>query len=158
MSSNASEPRVELALRPQLLWLALLLVSHALALVATLVAGIIWPIQLLLCLLIAASLPFNAKRYWLLSTSHAIRRVEWSTDGRWTLRDNSGEVPGTLVDYYLGTRLVILKFRRHPAVLLWCGRKPAPMVRRLRVRMRHGRMAPQEKAGFLCIGAIRGDR
>ncbi|HET7370123.1 MAG TPA: hypothetical protein VFK45_04725 [Gammaproteobacteria bacterium] len=141
MSSNSSEPRVELTLqaRPEMFWG--LAAIHLLALAALFAADLAALYRLLLAAMIAASLWRQLATHWRRRTPRAIRRIIWHGDGRWELADGRGTTIGVLTDYYLGSGLILLKFQHHPAVLLWNGAAAAPALRRLRVRLRHGRLA-----------------
>lgn len=147
MSSHASEPRVELELRPRRVWLWFIAAVHALALaaVATLALNGLWLTALVL--VVAASAAWHLKVYWRLAAPASIRHLIWFGDGRWRVSDSRGAHDGALVDYHLSRRLLILKFKRHPAVLLW-GRADAADVRRLRARLKHGRIDLHAATGW----------
>jgi hypothetical protein len=93
----------------------------------------------ILLLGVAASFARNWIIHWRQSAPRAIRSLVWQADGRWWLIDNRGETVGRLAHYYLGAHLVILNFSGHPAVLILSAGEASTMIRRLRVRLRHGR-------------------
>lgn len=146
MSSHASAPRVDLDLKPQRAVLAFVLGAHAVALAALLTAIALpaWALALGAAT-IAASCAVCLAIHWRLAAPHCVHRVTWFGDGRWRLVDARGEHAGRLVDYFAGRRLLIFKFKGHPAVLLW---PPAgdDAARRLRLRLRHDPPALAGKA------------
>ncbi|HET7587230.1 MAG TPA: hypothetical protein VFL45_04000 [Gammaproteobacteria bacterium] len=140
MSLSVSEPRIELTLQPRREWLWFLVVVHAVAFFALFAAELGTIVRVLLTAAIVVSLSRQLATHWRRSTPRAIRSIVWHTDGRWEVTDGRGTMIGVLDDYYLGSHLVILKFRHHPAVLLRGSGAIAPAMRRLRVRLRHGRV------------------
>ncbi|HET7569368.1 MAG TPA: hypothetical protein VFK96_02140 [Gammaproteobacteria bacterium] len=142
MSSHNFEPRVELEIRPQPLWLWCLLAIHVLAAMAISVLAIGIAVRVVLAVGIVLSLSRQWAVHGKRTAPRAIRSLVWQSDGRWRLIDGRGTTVGILEDYYLGSRLVILKFRHHPAVLLWNGGVLSTPLRRLRTRLRHGEIVP----------------
>jgi hypothetical protein len=139
MSSKDYEPRVELEIVPRPLWLWFLLIVHAAAGVALALTAFNLFLKGLLVAAIAASLARQFAIYWKQTAPRAIRAIVWHGDGRWQITDGRGTLAGELTGYYLGSRLVILNFRHHPAVLICRGHVAAGAERRLRLRLRHGR-------------------
>ncbi|HET8552041.1 MAG TPA: hypothetical protein VFM97_06155 [Gammaproteobacteria bacterium] len=138
MLSKNFEPRVELEIRPQPLWLWCLLAIHVLSAVAVCVLAVGVAVRVALSVGIMLSLTRQWTVHWKRTAPRAIRSLVWQSDGRWRLIDGRGTTFGILEDYYLGSHLVILKFRHHPAVLLWSGGTLSAPLRRLRTRLRHG--------------------
>ncbi|HET7308158.1 MAG TPA: hypothetical protein VFK24_10155 [Gammaproteobacteria bacterium] len=119
-----------------------MLIIHALAAVAVCVLAAGIAVRVVLAAGIILSLSRQWTVHWKRTAPRAIRSLIWQSDGRWQLVDDRGTTVGILEDYYLGSHLVILKFRHHPAVLLWNGGTLSTPVRRLRTRLRHGEVAP----------------
>lgn len=147
MSSHDSEPRVELTLEPRPIWLWFVLAIHLLALAALFLADLGWIARLVAAVVIAISLPRQLAAHWTRHAPRAIQTVVWLGDGRWRLTDNRGTTAGRLVEHYLGNRLIVLKFKHHPAVLLWTAGEMSSGLRQLRVRLRHGRVGANRQAG-----------
>jgi hypothetical protein len=149
MSSNASAPRIDIELAPQQAVLVFVLGVHAVALAALLSAIALpaWALAVVAGAIVASCAGCLAV-HWRLATPRCVRRLTWLGDGRWRLVDARGEHAGCLVDYFTGRRLLILKFKGHPAVLLW-SQAADDAARRLRVRLRHG--PPVLRGGSLAI-------
>jgi hypothetical protein len=135
------EPRVDLCLASQAQWFWFPVAMHAAALAAVWLAGFGWAASLVLSAAVASSLAIQLATHWRRIMPRSIRAVTWYGDGRWEITDNRATLAGSLVSYYLGSRVIILKFRFHPAVLLWRAEKLSSAERRLRVRLRHGRIS-----------------
>lgn len=148
MSSHASEPRVELELRPRRAWLWFIIVVHVLALAAAARLALSAQWLILLGCIIVASAVWCLAVYWRLAARTSIHRLVWFGDGRWRITDRRGDHDGVLSDYYLARGLLILKFKGHPAVLLWRSGDDADDVRRLRARLKHGRIRPETHASL----------
>ncbi|HET6724451.1 MAG TPA: hypothetical protein VFH85_00405 [Gammaproteobacteria bacterium] len=152
MLSKDSEPRVELELTPRPMWLWFLLVVHAAAGAAAFLTAFDLLLKALLAAAIACSLARQLAIHWKQTAPRAIRAVVWHGDGRWQIADGRGTLAAELTGYYLGSHLVILNFRHHPAVLIWSGNTVAQAPRRLRMRLRHGRaLAGQSEQGRLLV-------
>jgi hypothetical protein len=133
-----------------------LALTHASAAVALVLAELapVWRFVLLLG--VVASFARSRAIHWHRTAPRAIRSFVWQTDGRWRLRDGRGETIGKLDHFYLGTRLIILNFSGHPAVLIRSGCEPSSQLRQLRVRLRHGQAreahprseSPQRRRGL----------
>lgn len=148
MSSSASEPRVDLELSSPSLRLVFVLGVHVVAWAVTAGVAIAPWLRALTALAIGASLLWNLAVQWRWGPSRALTKVTWFEDGRWLLDDARASHDGQLVDYFLGTHLIALKFHGHPAVLFWGAADHPDAIRRLRVRLRHGRVRIASSGGL----------
>jgi toxin CptA len=120
----------------------LLLMTHGLALLVSLLLPLAWPCRLALASLVAGSLYLSAGTHLWRHLPFAIREVRWSPDGYWTLVFTRGERRRArlLPRSYVHPRLVILSFRigrwRLQHLLLTSDNVDATLLRRLRVRLR----------------------
>lgn len=121
---------------------ALLLTTHGLALLVSLLLPLDWPCRLALASLVVGSLYLSAGTHLRRHFPFAIREAHWSPGDDWTLVFTSGaRRPARLLPRsYVHPHLVILSFRigrwRLQHLLLASDNVDATLLRRLRVRLR----------------------
>ncbi len=122
-----------LALRPSRVYLATIVVVHALSIAAVLIATIAIWLQLALCALVLISLTINLR--------HHYRPVQiiWRTGNRWFINDSPDAAALHSLDFVSRWLIVLTltqKNRRHQKVIIAFDALPDDIFRLLRVRLK----------------------
>lgn len=142
MSSHGSAPPIELELKRSRRLAGFLFVGHALALGAAAYAHLPPFAAAAIAATVLTSFVFNFRRLCQLEGRRAVRRVVWTSDGRWRVTDGTGaEHEATLEPSpTVAPELVILRLRGTDGVLrtvlLLADSADADQQRRLRSRLR----------------------
>lgn len=144
MSSSGSAPPIAIELRRSRRLAGFLFVSHALALGAAAYAHLPAVAAAAIAATVLTSFILNFRRLCQLEGRRAVRRLEWTADGRWRLTDGTGaEHDATLEpEPTVAPELVVLRLRGADGVtrtvLLLADSADPDQVRRLRSRLRLG--------------------
>jgi len=141
MSSSGFEPAVEIVVRPSR-WLAgFLFISHAAAMLVVPLLPLGWHWKIAIGVALIASFVTSFRRHVLRRGRYAVRRLVWTSDGRWRLTDARQREHDVhlLPDFHVGPRLISLRFsrsrfKRYSVVLLPDSAARAEL-RRLRMRL-----------------------
>ncbi len=142
MNSFSNVWHVDLRLSPSRLFCIISLMLHVAAAVAVLQTELAWPWRLLLwcVVLLSAGLSLRRER-----SRHDVRVSEQI--GRWWLATPEREGPAELQGFRVWRYLVVMDFLcrdagggRRERVVVWPDAVPADAFRRLRVRLRYGRL------------------
>ena len=144
MSSHASAPPIDLELRPSRRLGAALFVMHALALAAA--ASVpMHPVALAaVAATVLTSFIVHFRRHATLMGSRALRRIVWTSDGHWRIKDGAGlEQDAELEpEPTVHPSLIVLRFKGADGVprvaLLLADSGDSEVLRRLRARLRLG--------------------
>jgi len=144
VSSPGSAAPIELELRPSRRVAAFLFLTHAAALAAAASLHLSLELRAALAATVLTGFVVGFRRLVMREGRGALRRVTWSGEGRWRLRDGLGEEQdATLVGEPLVTPwLVVLRLRGADGVtraaLLCADSADRDAQRRLRARLRLG--------------------
>lgn len=141
MSSSGFEPAIEIRLRPSRLLAGFLFLAHAAALMVTSLLPLGWHWKLALAAALIASFATSFRRHILRRGRFAVRRLVWTSDGRWRLTDARKQEYDVhlLPDFHVGPRLISLRFSRSRfkrySIVLLPDSASRGELRRLRVRL-----------------------
>jgi toxin CptA len=144
VSSPGSAPPIEVELRPSRRVAAFLSLTHAAALAAAASLALGPELRAALAATVLTGYIVSFRRLVLGIGPGALRRVRWTADGRWQVRDGAGhEHEATLVGRpVVSDWLTVLRLRgadgRERPLLLCADSADAEALRKLRVRLRFG--------------------
>ena len=143
--SADSAPPVDLAVRPSRQLAGLIFLAHALALGAAAYAPLAPVLLAAAGATVVTSFVVLLRRHAMLRGRHAVRRIVWSADGRWTLSDGEGAEHADcalLPEPTIGPPLTVLRLKdgagRTRVLLLLAESAEPDQLRRLRARLRLG--------------------